>query len=242
MSLALGTPYAEAAVTQAARATATGVGAGLDLDDFRLHRPLGGWPKRLVDIVVACTGLAVAWPIMAMVAIAVRLSDGGPAIYAHDRVGFGGRSFRCYKFRSMILDSDRMLEEHLARDPEAAREWEESRKLRNDPRVGPLGRVLRKSSLDELPQLYNILRGDMSCVGPRPIVAAELERYGPFLGYYLRSRPGLTGIWQVTGRSSTDYASRVSLDSQYVRTWSLWADLVILCRTAVAVIRTKEAA
>jgi exopolysaccharide production protein ExoY len=212
----------------------TGGGAG------EAVRPLGGWLKRGIDVAVALAALLLAAPIMLMVALLIRVADPGPIIFAHTRVGFRGQAFRCYKFRTMATDSERLLAEHLARDPEAAREWAESRKLRHDPRVGFIGQLLRKTSLDELPQLYNILRGDMSCVGPRPVVQDELERYGAFVGYYLRTRPGLTGLWQVTGRSSTDYANRVSLDAQYVRTWSIWSDLAILCRTTTAVIRFRE--
>lgn len=203
--------------------------------------PLGGWPKRLVDITFALTGLVFAAPLMLVVALLIKRFDPGPVFYGHERVGFGGRAFRCYKFRTMATDGAALLAAHLAGDPEAAREWRETQKLRHDPRVSLLGRALRKSSLDELPQLLNILRGEMSCVGPRPIVRDELERYGANGGDYLRARPGLTGIWQVTGRSSAEYATRVLLDSNYVRGWSLRSDFVILCRTPRALLRVGEA-
>lgn len=203
--------------------------------------PLGGWQKRMVDVTVALSALVLAAPVMLVVALLIRTTMGGPAIFAHSRVGFNGRPFNCYKFRSMVTNSDQVLREHLARNPEAAGEWEKSRKLRRDPRVTLLGQLLRKSSIDELPQLFNIIRGDMSCVGPRPIVTEELKRYGDHVGEYLRTRPGLTGLWQVTGRSSTDYADRVALDSQYVREWSTWVDLVILLRTVFAVMRVDQA-
>jgi exopolysaccharide production protein ExoY len=206
----------------------------------RLSRPLGGVTKRSTDVAIALAGLVLAAPIMLFIALLIKLTSPGPVIFAHDRVGFGGRPFRCYKYRTMVADADRRLAEHLARDPEAAREWSETRKLRRDPRITLLGRVLRKSSLDELPQLLNILRGDMSCVGPRPIVHDELQQYGACAGEYLRARPGLTGLWQVTGRSSTDYARRVSLDSHYVRNWSLTTDAFILVRTVFAVMRFNE--
>jgi exopolysaccharide production protein ExoY len=212
-------------------------GAGSDIDWIR---PLGGQPKRAIDVAVAAAGLILAAPIMLMIVLLIRTTSNGPAIFAHRRVGFRGRPFQCYKFRTMVADSASVLAEHLARNPQAAREWRETRKLRQDPRVTLLGRVLRKSSLDELPQLYNILRGDMSCVGPRPVVHDELEHYGTFAAEYLRARPGLTGLWQVTGRSSTDYSSRILLDTQYVRNWSLWRDLVIICRTSVAVLRFHQ--
>jgi exopolysaccharide production protein ExoY len=205
-----------------------------------LSRPLGGLTKRTTDIVVALAGLLLAAPVMLFVALLIKATSPGPVIFAHGRVGFGGRSFNCYKFRTMVTDADRRLAEHLARDPEAAREWSEARKLRRDPRITLIGRMLRKSSLDELPQLFNILRGDMSCVGPRPIVHDELEHYGTCAGEYLQTRPGLTGLWQVTGRSNTDYSIRVSLDSHYVRNWSLTTDAFILVRTVFAVMRFNE--
>jgi exopolysaccharide production protein ExoY len=203
-------------------------------------RPVGGLPKRIADIAIALVALILAAPVMLAVAGLIRLSTGGPALFAHRRVGYRGTPFYCYKFRTMVPDAEAALAAHLARDPDAAREWSETRKLRKDPRITPLGHLLRKSSLDELPQLINILRGDMSCVGPRPVVTEELERYGPFVDDYLSARPGLTGLWQVTGRSSTDFANRVSLDSHYVRHWSLIADVVILARTTVAVMRLDE--
>jgi exopolysaccharide production protein ExoY len=202
--------------------------------------PLGGWPKRTVDIVIALSALILAAPVMIIVAVLIRATTGGPAMYSHSRVGFNGKPFNCYKFRSMVSNADQVLREHLEKNPQAATEWEEKRKLKRDPRITLFGMMLRKSSLDELPQLFNILRGDMSCVGPRPIVTDELKRYGEKVGEYLQTRPGLTGLWQVTGRSSTDYDIRVSLDSQYVRNWSLRADFVILLRTTVAVMRFGE--
>ncbi len=203
--------------------------------------PLGGWPKRMVDVTFAAAGLVAAAPLMLLVALLIKAVDRGPVFYGHDRVGFGGRPFRCYKFRSMATDADALLARLLACDAAAAREWHETQKLRHDPRVSALGMLLRRSSLDELPQLYNILRGDMSCVGPRPIVRAELERYGANAAEYLSARPGLTGIWQVTGRSSAEYATRVRLDTGYVRGWSLRGDFIILLRTSRALFRVGEA-
>jgi exopolysaccharide production protein ExoY len=194
-----------------------------------------------MDVVVALTALVLAAPVMLVIAGLIRVTSGGPALFSHSRVGFNGRPFICYKFRTMSTNAEQLLVEYLARNPEAAMEWEENRKLKRDPRITFLGLMLRKSSLDELPQLFNILRGDMSCVGPRPIVADELQRYGVCAGEYLRTRPGLTGLWQVTGRSSSDYSTRVALDSQYVRNWSIWADMVILLRTTFAVIRFDQA-
>lgn len=204
--------------------------------------PLGGLLKRAMDLVIAVTALVMASPVMIIAALLIRITAGGPAVFSHSRVGFGGKSFNCYKFRSMVANADEILKGHLEANPEAAAEWEETHKLRNDPRVTFLGSMLRKSSIDELPQLFNIIRGDMSCVGPRPIVTDELKRYGDHVGEYLQTRPGLTGLWQVTGRSSSDYPSRVALDSQYVRNWSPWLDIVILFRTIFAVMRFDRAA
>ncbi len=215
--------------------------SGPDFESPAWNHPLGGWPKRALDLGFAVGLLLLAAPLMLVIALLIKLFDPGPVFFAHARVGFGGRHFSCYKFRTMSVNAAELLAAHLAADPEAAREWAETQKLRQDPRVSPLGNLLRRSSLDELPQLFNILRGDMSCVGPRPIVAEELERYGANVGDYLRARPGLTGIWQVTGRSSAEYATRVRLDSHYVRGWSLRRDFIILCRTPMALLRVGEA-
>ncbi|WP_352771917.1 sugar transferase [Mesorhizobium sp. M0768] len=203
--------------------------------------PLGGLLKRIMDLVVAVMALVIAAPVMIVVALLIRVTAGGPAVFSHCRVGLGGKPFNCYKFRSMVANSEEVLKAYLEANPEVILEWEETHKIRDDPRVTSLGWMLRKSSLDELPQLFNIIRGDMSCVGPRPIVNDELKRYGDHLGEYLRTRPGLTGLWQVSGRSSMDYANRVALDSQYVRNWSVWVDVVILFRTVFAVIRIDRA-
>ncbi|ODT08716.1 MAG: sugar transferase [Mesorhizobium sp. SCN 65-20] len=194
----------------------------------------------MADVVIAASALILAAPIMLIVALLIRLTTGGPALFSHSRVGFRGKPFDCYKFRTMVRNSDEVLRAHLASDPEAARQWAEKRKLRNDPRITFFGMLLRKSSIDELPQLFNILKGEMSCVGPRPVVSDELTRYGDQVDNYLAARPGLTGLWQVTGRSSTDYANRVALDSQYVRDWSLRSDAIILARTVFAVLRFNE--
>lgn len=203
--------------------------------------PLGGLSKRIMDLVIATTALVLATPVMIVVALLIKITAGGPAVFSHSRVGFGGKPFNCYKFRSMVMNSEEVLKAYLEANPDAGMEWEETHKIRDDPRVTRLGWMLRKSSLDELPQLFNIIRGDMSCVGPRPIVHDELKRYGDHAGEYLRTRPGLTGLWQVSGRSSVDYPSRVALDSQYVRNWSVWLDLTILVRTVFAVMRFDRA-
>lgn len=204
--------------------------------------PLGGLSKRVLDLVVASSALLLSLPIILFLVLLIRLTSGGPALFGHRRIGFNGKSFTCYKFRTMVEDSAEALERHLRDNPEAAREWEATQKLRQDPRLIPFGRALRKSSLDELPQLINVLRGDMSCVGPRPVVAEELERYGLKASDYLKARPGLTGLWQVSGRSKIGYGDRVALDSSYVCNWSFWQDIVILMRTAVVLMKFDDAA
>jgi lipopolysaccharide/colanic/teichoic acid biosynthesis glycosyltransferase len=158
--------------------------------------------------------------------------NGGAPIFGHVRIGRGGRPFRCLKFRTMTKDADKVLVELIARDPTLARQWELNFKLDVDPRITRVGKFLRKTSLDELPQLFNVLRGEMSLVGPRPVVADELTRYyGADVFYYRLVRPGITGLWQVNGRSQTSYERRVFLDAWYVRNWNLWTDLVILFNT-----------
>ena len=217
---------------------------GISAEDVAVicpQEPLGGLSKRVLVVIVAAAALMLASPVMLAAVLLIRLTTGQPALFRHSRVGFGGKQFECFKFRSMVANADEALRQHLARNPEAAEEWKRSRKLRRDPRVTLLGQMLRKSSIDELPQLFNILRGEMSCVGPRPVVADELARYGEHVGDYLQTRPGLTGLWQVTARDSADYEFRVALDSQYVRNWSLWSDLVILARTVFAGMRFDRA-
>jgi len=152
-----------------------------------------------------------------------------------------GRIFKCLKFRSMRPDADRVLKELLANDPEAQAMWDKDFKLKNDPRITPIGNVLRKTSLDELPQLFNVLKGEMSLVGPRPVVKDELLRYGENATYYLEARPGITGLWQVSGRNDTTYTERVNLDAWYVKNWSLWYDIAILFKTFGVVFRSKGA-
>jgi Undecaprenyl-phosphate galactose phosphotransferase WbaP len=196
--------------------------------------------KRAFDLVAACAALLVLGPLMVVTAMLVR-RDGGPALYAHSRIGMHGRRFCCLKFRTMVSDADRVLETHLAANSEASEEWVRDRKLRADPRLTTLGRFLRKNSMDELPQLINVLKGEMSLVGPRPIVDSEQAFYGDDLDYYLLVRPGITGLWQVSGRNNVCYSRRVALDGWYVRNWSLWHDIAILCGTLPAVLRREGA-
>ncbi len=197
--------------------------------------------KRALDIIGAGVGLLLLAPFFLIVALMLR-ADGGPAFFAHQRVGRGGKLFGCLKFRSMVIDSQARLETLLANDPAARAEWEATRKLKNDPRITPIGRFLRSTSLDELPQLINVLRGEMSLVGPRPVQEAEIDRYyGASAAHYMAVRPGITGLWQVSGRSETSYESRVALDVSYVSRPSLLADFSILLRTPVAVLSRRGA-
>ncbi|HCN6724594.1 TPA: sugar transferase, partial [Escherichia coli] len=167
--------------------------------------------------------------------------DGGPAIYSHERIGKGGKIFKCLKFRSMVTNSKEVLEDLLSKDIQAKQEWEATFKLKNDPRITKIGHFLRRTSLDELPQLFNVLKGEMSLVGPRPIITAELEKYNDEVAYYLLSKPGMTGLWQVSGRSDVDYETRVYLDTWYVKNWSMWNDIAILFKT-IGVVLKKDGA
>ena len=196
--------------------------------------------KVLIDLIGALSLILVMSPLLLAIAAMVKL-DGGPVFYAHPRIGSGKCRFRCLKFRSMKPDSAGMLEHVLRNDAAAAVEWATTRKLRNDPRITRIGAFLRKTSLDELPQLLNVLRLEMSLVGPRPIVDDEIEHYGDDVAYYYATRPGLTGLWQVNGRSNTTYKQRVQLDTYYVENWTLWQDFVILARTVPAVLKRTGA-
>ncbi|HCD3631081.1 TPA: undecaprenyl-phosphate galactose phosphotransferase WbaP, partial [Klebsiella pneumoniae] len=183
--------------------------------------------KRLFDIIASIAIIILLSPVLLYICRQVK-KDGGPAIYGHERIGKDGKPFKCLKFRSMVTNSKDVLNELLQNDPEAKREWDTTFKLKNDPRITKIGAVLRRTSLDELPQLFNVLKGEMSLVGPRPIITAELERYNEEVDYYLLSKPGMTGLWQVSGRSDVDYETRVYLDAWYVKNWSMWNDIAIL--------------
>jgi Undecaprenyl-phosphate galactose phosphotransferase WbaP len=197
--------------------------------------------KRVTDLAVAAVALALALPLLAGIFVAVRCTSRGPALFGHRRIGRHGRPFVAWKFRTMRVDADAVLREHLARDPAARREWERDLKLRDDPRVTRVGRWLRRLSLDELPQLWNVLRGDMSVVGPRPIVEKEVGLYGGTFRLLALVRPGITGLWQVSGRNDLDYEERVTLDRFYVRHWSPCLDVYILARTVVALLSRRGA-
>jgi Undecaprenyl-phosphate galactose phosphotransferase WbaP len=211
---------------------------GLDtmLLSFRdgLSSPMLRFVKAAIDISVALALMILVSPLFLVLAVVIRL-DGGPIFFAHRRVGAGGRPFKCLKFRTMVVDSERVFQDVLARDAVLAAEWSETRKLAKDPRVTRVGRLLRRTSLDELPQLINVLCLEMSLVGPRPIVESEVPLYGEHIAHYYATRPGITGLWQVSGRSNTSYARRVQLDVWYVNNWSVWNDVAILLKTIPAV-------
>lgn len=189
--------------------------------------------KRAFDVTFAILMILTFAPVFITILVAILVSDRGPAIYAHTRIGKGGRKFQCYKFRTMVLDADAQLAALLASNPHLEAEWRETRKLKNDPRILPyIGSALRKTSLDELPQILNVLKGDMSIVGPRPIVEDELQFYGVVSHLYLQVRPGLTGPWQATERSDSTYGERVKLDAAYVQSASFATDLQVIWTTA----------
>ena len=205
-----------------------------------LAQPVARLTKLVFDLCAAAGLLVLLAPVLAAISLAVKL-DGGPIFFAHRRIGANGREFQCLKFRSMVMDGDAVLRQLLASDPQAAVEWAETRKLRDDPRVTWIGRLLRSTSLDELPQLFNVLRMEMSLVGPRPIVRSEVARYAEDIAYYYETRPGLTGLWQVSGRSDTSYDRRVQLDTWYVKNWTIWHDVAILAKTLPAVMKRQGA-
>jgi Undecaprenyl-phosphate galactose phosphotransferase WbaP len=201
----------------------------------RLRQPWAQAAKRVFDLtLLLALGLATL-PLIGAIALLVRLTSPGAIFYAQERIGRHGRRFKAWKFRTMLPDADVVLSEYLQLHPGPAAEWKANHKLRFDPRVTWIGRILRSTSLDELPQIWNVLLGEMSFVGPRPIVAAEIDKYAEHYEHYLQVPPGITGLWQVSGRNNTTYDERVALDVYYVQNWSLWLDLYILGCTAKVV-------
>lgn len=198
--------------------------------------------KTTLDMLISAALLVALSPVFAVIVLCIFVEKPGPLFYAHPRVGRGGKGFRALKFRTMYPNSSALLEAALAADDDMRREWEERRKLANDPRITRVGRFLRRSSLDELPQLMNVLRGEMSLIGPRPITEEEIPEYGGRFEFVNHVRPGLTGLWQVSGRSRLSYAERVELDMHYIRNWSIWLDMVILLKTPAAVLDFSGAA
>jgi Undecaprenyl-phosphate galactose phosphotransferase WbaP len=192
--------------------------------------------KRAIDLASSALLTLFLLPLMAIISVLVVVESGFPVFYLQKRLGRRGRPFHMCKFRTMNHNSAEILERYLASNSELRREWAENHKLRNDPRITRVGKVLRKTSLDELPQLWNVLKGEMSLVGPRPIVSAEVAMYRETYSLYSKTTPGLTGLWQVSGRSRTTYAERVAYDSYYVRNWSVWMDIYLLAKTVGTVL------
>ena len=197
--------------------------------------------KRIFDIVATVCGGIFILPFMLIIAIIIYLDSGGPIIYKQKRVGRNGKEFNFYKFRSMVKNADTILEEYLNTHEDEKKEWQKNFKLKNDPRVTKIGKIIRKTSIDELPQLWNVLIGDMSLVGPRPLLPNEVERYSSYIEDYKLVLPGLTGVWQVSGRSDTTFEERVIMDSWYIHNWSVWIDIVYLLKTVLVVVKSKGA-
>jgi exopolysaccharide production protein ExoY len=195
--------------------------------------------KFLMDIIIGSLALLILTPLLLIISLLIKGSDRGPIFYKHTRVGVKGRTFNCLKFRSMAVNADEMLSEYLESNPQARSEWAVHRKLTSDPRVTRLGLFLRTTSLDELPQLFNVMCGKMSLVGPRPVTEEELSRYGDYVALYISVRPGITGLWQVSGRSDCIYAERVQLDARYVSEWRLHKDVLILLKTIPVVLKRQ---
>ena len=205
--------------------------------DFIWNRIL----KRLFDVLATILGGIIISPVLFLIALWVYCDSPGPVIFKHRRIGKNGKEFNCYKFRTMCVNADEVLSRLLETDPDAKKEWDREFKLKHDPRITKSGEFLRKTSLDELPQLWNVLKGEMSLVGPRPIIHEEVVRYGPFIKEYMMVCPGMTGIWQTSGRNDIDYPERVQMDSWYVHNWSLWLDFVLLWRT-IGVVAARNGA
>ena len=204
-------------------------------------KPLGLTTKRTIDIILALSGIILLAPLLIICVVLTIATSPGPALFRHRRVGLGGRYFDCLKFRTMAMDAPERLRQLLETDPASAAEWDATRKLRHDPRVTAMGEILRRSSLDELPQLFNVLKGEMSIVGPRPVTEEELEKYSSSVGAYLACRPGITGLWQVSGRSTTTYSKRVECDAYYAYNWSIALDAKILVLTIPALLFSSDA-
>ncbi|MBS1302162.1 sugar transferase [Loktanella sp. SALINAS62] len=202
---------------------------------------VGGVAKRTIDVSLAAIALLALLPLLIGLYLLIKLQMPGPFLYGHERIGHSGRRFRCWKLRTMHVDGDEILRKHIANDSSARAEWLATRKLRDDPRVTPLGQVLRAYSLDELPQFFNVIAGDMSLVGPRPVVSEELDRYGSSRRYYLMARPGVTGLWQISGRTETSYSRRIAFDRYYTARRNIGLDIVILVKTVPAVVASRGA-
>jgi lipopolysaccharide/colanic/teichoic acid biosynthesis glycosyltransferase len=199
------------------------------------ERPMYSVGKRAMDILLSLLLIIPVGAVSLVIALLLKLNSHGPLFYKHRRIGYQGRNFHMWKFRTMRVDGDRLLAEYFRQHPDALLEWKRCHKLKNDPRVTRLGQFLRMTSLDELPQLINVLNGEMSLVGPRPIVAEEVEKYARRFEYYVAAKPGITGLWQVSGRNDLDYPQRTAYDEQYVRQWSPLLDAKIFLKTFITV-------
>ncbi|MCA9261812.1 MAG: undecaprenyl-phosphate galactose phosphotransferase WbaP, partial [Planctomycetales bacterium] len=211
------------------------------LVEQHLLLPIPQIMKRSVDLVVATVASLFLIPLFAVLSVAIKITSPGPIFYGHERIGIRNTRFKAWKFRTMVPNADKALNEYLEKHPELRAEWERDHKLRNDPRVTPLGKWMRKWSIDELPQIWNVFCGEMSIVGPRPIVEAEIEKYGEHFETFCTVPPGITGLWQVCGRNDTTYEERVQLDLYYIHHWSPWMDFYLLARTFKTVLFTKGA-
>jgi exopolysaccharide production protein ExoY len=221
------------------RVRSNGYGGRRGVDTRGMIQLVDGNVSRFMDIIVSVTAFLLLLPVVVLLCLAITLQDGASPVFVHRRIGRGGRIFPCLKLRTMVRDADDRLRRHLEANPAARAEWALDQKLRNDPRITPLGGFLRKSSLDELPQLLNVAWGHMSLVGPRPIVPAEASRYGRYMQFYCNVRPGITGLWQVSGRNDVSYRRRVAMDTVYSRTRWVGSDIWIMVRTVPAVIASK---
>lgn len=217
------------------KATDLGGILGLEIRHNLLHLP-ERIVKRAMDLLVVALLAPFLLPAFCIIGCLIKLTSRGPLFYGHPRIGQDSRAFKAWKFRTMVQDAATVLRRHLEANPALAEEWRLTQKLKHDPRVTPLGRLLRRASLDELPQVLNVLKGEMSLVGPRPIVVQEIEKYGEEFGLYCRVKPGITGLWQISGRNNTTYGERVSFDQYYVRNWSVWLDFYILTNTVKTVL------
>ena len=203
---------------------------------------MGNVVKTAFDYILTLVGAVFISPLLVYIAYRIKKEDPGPVFFAHTRIGKDGKPFPCFKFRSMVVNSQEMLQKYLSENPAAREEWERDFKLKDDPRVTPIGKFLRSTSLDELPQIFNVLRGEMSLVGPRPVIQEELDKYyGETAKLYCTVKPGITGLWQVSGRSDIGYDERVALDATYIKYRSMWGDIVILWKTIGVVLMKKGA-
>ncbi|MEN6474423.1 MAG: undecaprenyl-phosphate galactose phosphotransferase WbaP [Syntrophaceae bacterium] len=212
----------------------------LEMED-RLARKRNRAMKRVFDGMSSLAAMLMLAPIFLIVIVLIKIDSKGPAFFGHNRIGRGGRQFTCFKFRTMVVNAQEVLEDMLAHDARARAEWDKDFKLKHDPRITRIGNFLRRTSLDELPQLFNVLKGEMSLVGPRPIISEEVPKYGDKARYFFKVTPGITGLWQVSGRNDLTYDERVLLDEYYAKNWSLWLDIEIIIRTFGAVFKRQGA-